>query len=56
MTRYLANRLLQVIPTVILVTILVFLMLYLTPGDPAEVFMGENPVHPNSWRIREDMG
>jgi peptide/nickel transport system permease protein len=57
MLRYLANRLLQTIPTVLLVSILVFLMLYLIPGDPAEIFVGDNPSTPEVLaKIREDMG
>ena len=42
MLRYIGNRLLASIPTVLLVTVLVFLMLHLIPGDPAEIFLGEN--------------
>lgn len=57
MTRYLTNRLLQAVPTIILVTLLVFLMLHLVPGDPAEIFVGEARSTPERIeRIREDMG
>lgn len=57
MASYLARRLLQAFPTVILVSILVFLMLYLIPGDPAEIFVGENKSTPEMIeRIREEMG
>jgi peptide/nickel transport system permease protein len=57
MTRYLINRLLQAIPTVLLVSILVFLMLYLIPGDPAEIFLGERQTTPEQLEIvREQMG
>lgn len=57
MTRYLVNRLLQAIPTVLLVSILVFLMLHALPGDPAEIFVGENQATPEMLeKIREDMG
>lgn len=57
MTRYLVNRLLQAIPTVLLVSILVFLMLHAIPGDPAEIFVGENQATPEMLeKIREDMG
>jgi peptide/nickel transport system permease protein len=34
------NRLLQAIPTVIAITVLVFLMVHLIPGDPATVLLG----------------
>ncbi|MBC7812962.1 MAG: ABC transporter permease [Burkholderiales bacterium] len=57
MARYLVNRLLQAIPTVLLVSILVFLMLHMIPGDPAEIFIGENRSTPEMIEaIRERMG
>jgi peptide/nickel transport system permease protein len=57
MIRYLINRLLQSIPTVLLVSVLVFLMLHFIPGDPAEIFIGENRSTPELLaKIREDMG
>lgn len=57
MATYLRNRLLISIPTVLLVTVLVFLMLQLVPGDPAEIFLGENRSTPELLaQIRADMG
>ncbi|MCE2473344.1 MAG: ABC transporter permease [Anaerolineae bacterium] len=57
MSKYLASRLLQTIPTVFLVTVAVFLMLHLTPGDPAEVFLGDKRSTPELLeKVREDMG
>lgn len=57
MTRYIVNRLLLAIPTVLLVTVLVFLMLHLIPGDPAEIYIGDKPSTPAMLeKIRQDMG
>lgn len=57
MSIYLRARLIQAVPTVLIVTILVFLMLHLTPSDPAQIFLGEAPSTPELLaRIREDMG
>lgn len=57
MFKYLIGRIIQAVPTVILVTIAVFLMLHLTPGDPAEVFLGDKRSTPELLeRVREDMG
>ena len=57
MGKYLIGRLLQTIPTIFLVTVAVFLMLHLTPGDPAEVFLGDKRSTPELLeRVREDMG
>lgn len=57
MSQYLAKRFIQAIPTVLIVSILVFLMLHLIPGDPAEIFVGENVATPEMLeQIRERMG
>ncbi len=57
MTRYVVNRLLVAIPTIIAVTVLVFLMLQLVPGDPAEIFLGEKRSTPELLeQVRHDMG
>ena len=57
MVRFIIGRLLQAIPTVLLVSVLVFLMLYLIPGDPAEIFLGEHRATPELLaKVREDMG
>ena len=37
---YIIGRLLQMIPTVIVITVLVFLMVRLIPGDPAAIYLG----------------
>jgi peptide/nickel transport system permease protein len=46
MTRYLQQRALLVIPTILLTSVVVFLMLYLIPGDPASIYLGENKATP----------
>jgi ABC-type dipeptide/oligopeptide/nickel transport system permease component len=57
MLRYIGNRLLISIPTVLIVTILVFLLLQFIPGDPAEIFLGENRSTPELLaKVRQDMG
>ena len=57
MTRYAAQRLLVTIPTIFAVTVLIFLMLQLVPGDPAEVFLGEKQSSPELLeQVRHDMG
>ncbi len=57
MARYLQRRLLLVVPTVLLTSVLVFLLLYLIPGDPASIYIGENKVTPERLeQIRHEMG
>lgn len=57
MTKFLIQRLFQAIPTVLFVSVIVFLMLHLIPGDPAEIFIGERQSTPEQLEvIREQMG
>ena len=57
MTRYLAARLLSFVPVVVGVSILVFLMLHLVPGDPVSVLVGDAPVSAAELeRLREQFG
>ena len=57
MLRYIGNRLVLAIPTVFIVTVLVFLLLQFIPGDPAEIFLGENRSTPELLaKVRHDMG
>ncbi len=57
MNRYFIRRLLQAVPTVLFVSIAVFLMLHLTPGDPAEVFLGDKRSTPELLaNVRAEMG
>ena len=56
-TRYAVNRLLAMIPTLLILTVLVFLMVQLVPGDPAEIFLGEKHSSPELLeRVRHEMG
>jgi len=53
---YLIKRILSVIPVLILVSVFVFLLLRLTPGDPAAIIAGDNATPETLERIREAMG
>jgi peptide/nickel transport system permease protein len=44
------------IPTLLGVTIIVFLMLHATPGDPAELLMGERATEESLQQLREHLG
>jgi peptide/nickel transport system permease protein len=50
------KRLLHTIPVLFGVTVLVFLMLYIAPGDPAEALLGPTRTAETLERAREDMG
>ena len=56
MTRHIVNHLLSLIPTLLGVTILVFLFIHLIPGDPAIFMLGEHAAVENVERIREQLG
>ena len=56
MIAYIIRRILVLIPTLLGVSILVFLMLHLTPGDPAELLMGERASEEALQEIREHRG
>lgn len=58
MLRYLARRLVQLIPVIILVSAIVFLIMYLLPGDPAQLaLMGQSAISKDQIeKLREQMG
>jgi peptide/nickel transport system permease protein len=54
---YIGNRLLLSIPVILGVSVFVFLMLHLVPGDPVMVMMGDAPVPKEQLeQIRERLG
>jgi peptide/nickel transport system permease protein len=56
MLAYIIRRIFVIIPTLLGVSIIVFLMLHLMPGDPAELLMGERASEEALQEIREHLG
>jgi peptide/nickel transport system permease protein len=56
MIGYIIRRVLLLIPTLFGVTLLVFFMLRLTPGDPAELLLGERASQEALEQMREYLG
>lgn len=56
MFQFLGRRLLATVPVLLIVSVLVFLMLRLTPGDPAAVLAGDAASTEQIARIREGLG
>ncbi|MBK8023129.1 MAG: ABC transporter permease [Chloroflexi bacterium] len=56
MTKYLLRRLLFSLPTLIGVTLLVFVVLYLAPGDPAQMMLGPRATPEQVEALREELG
>jgi peptide/nickel transport system permease protein len=54
--RFLAQRLLAVIPVLLVVAVIVFLILRLTPGDPAAVIAGDSATSEDIAKVREQLG
>ena len=51
------DRLLQLVPVLLGVTVIVFLMITLTPGDPVEIMLGDMKSSPEQAEtLRRDMG
>lgn len=56
MRAYLAARLLSLIPVLLVVAVVIFLLIRLTPGDPARVLAGEDATPEQLRLLRHDMG
>ena len=56
MWKFILKRLLMLIPVLIGVTLLVFLILNMAPGDPAKVILGEQATPEQIAELREQMG
>ncbi|WP_010274269.1 ABC transporter permease [Paenibacillus senegalensis] len=56
MIQYIIRRLLQTIPVLIGVTIVVFLLMHLIPGDAAQVIVGEGAPREQVEQVRESLG
>lgn len=56
MGRYIVKRLLEMIPILIIVTILVFLFIHFIPGDPARLVAGKDASVQEVETIREELG
>ena len=56
MIGFIIRRILVVIPTLLGVTVIIFLMLAVTPGDPAELLLGERATQESLDAMREYLG
>ena len=56
MVNYIIKRLLALIPILIGVAVIVFLIVHLIPGDPAQTMLGERASDEALAKLREDMG
>jgi len=56
MFSFIIRRTLSIIPTLLGVSIVIFLMLAITPGDPAELLLGERATEETLENMREHLG
>lgn len=56
MTKYILRRILLLVPVIIGVTFIVFSIMYITPGSPAQVILGENAPEEKVKQLEEEMG
>ncbi|MCD8009826.1 MAG: ABC transporter permease [Lachnospiraceae bacterium] len=56
MLRYAVKRILQLIPVLLGVSLLIFTILYFTPGDPADIVLGENASEETKEEWRDSYG
>src|SRR5918996_2834011 len=56
MARYLVRRLLLTIPVLFGVATLVFMLIHLVPGDPAQSMLGEGATQEEVMKLRDALG
>jgi peptide/nickel transport system permease protein len=56
LTRYILRRLVIMIPVAFLASVMLFLLLKLTPGDPVQVMLGERATAQNHEALRHELG
>src|SRR5262245_539807 len=56
MTLFLTRRLLSMIPVLILVSVVVFTLLHITPGDPVESILGDRISPELADQLRRELG
>src|SRR5215213_5579643 len=56
MTAYILRRLVMLVPVLIVVGVVVFGLVHLTPGDPAAVILGDRATPEDIARLRDQLG
>jgi peptide/nickel transport system permease protein len=56
MKKYVIRRVLSIIPVLLIVSVVVFSIVYLIPGDPAAVILGDNATPEDIMALRTRMG
>lgn len=56
MLRYIAKRIFLMIPVLLGISFIIFLLMYFTPGDPAQMILGDLATEEQVEALREEMG
>ena len=56
MLRYIGRRLFSLLPVLLVVSLLIFLLIHLVPGDPAAAMLGEQATQAQIDALRESLG
>ncbi len=56
MLKYIFKRILSLIPVLIGITFIVFMIMSLSPGDPARLILGDSATEENVQQLRDEMG
>lgn len=56
MGRYVLKRILMMIPVLLAVTFIIFTLLYITPGNPAEIMLGMDATEETIAQLEEELG
>src|SRR5499427_6746529 len=56
MRTYILRRLLQIVPTILMITLVVFVMMQSIPGDPVVALLGDAYTEEDAVKVREAYG
>ena len=56
MIKYIVRRLLQMLPVMLGVIVIVFTLMYITPGDPVDSILGDDATPEVAEKLREELG
>lgn len=56
MKKYIVKRIISLIPVLFIVSVVIFMLIHLTPGDPARTMLGDDASEADVMQLREQMG
>lgn len=56
MLKYIGKRIIAVIPVLFIVSLVVFFLIHLIPGDPARVMLGDQALEEEVIALQQEMG